>query len=471
MIIFTSICANYFSKAMVLAESAKKNNKDVKFAVCLVEDEVPERVKDFKYFDHIILAKNLGFKNFDQHIFQHSIVEASTAVKGQALKYLLNTFQDEDYFVYLDPDILVMSEMLELKNDLADNDIVLTPHLTIPELKKTRLATIDAVMDNELCALRHGVYNLGFLAIKRSPESIDFISWWADRLSMFCFDDIPRGIFTDQRWIDLAPCFFDVHILKHPGYNVAPWNLSRRIVTNEQGILYANNEPIRFVHFSGFDSGANEAMVAKYVPDTSNPIWKLRDDYISMLHEKDQEEFGSLKWTYDYFKSGENIRPETRVFFRNDPHSTRFINPFNESNAIVSGRIDLAGLKKYKSSPLYSIDTINKEVNKSNKKIKVEINSRQFVITGWAVDKKEKNLAGGVFFRIGDRYFPTNYGQNRYDVAAFHKNDGYINSGFFSTIDCSNLSRGKYDISIVILSQDKQSYYQKKEIIELQINS
>ena len=32
-----------------------------------------------------------------------------------------------------------------------------------------------------------------------------FIDWWADRLRQFCYDEVPNGLFTDQRWVDLAP--------------------------------------------------------------------------------------------------------------------------------------------------------------------------------------------------------------------------------------------------------------------------
>ena len=38
-------------------------------------------------------------------------------------------------------------------------------------------------------------------------------------------------MFTDQRWIDFVPCFFEHHILKDPGYNVAYWNLHARALT------------------------------------------------------------------------------------------------------------------------------------------------------------------------------------------------------------------------------------------------
>jgi hypothetical protein len=326
MIITTSICANYLPKAMVLAKSLKKTNPGARFIVCLLEREIHPAAQRYEYFDEVLLAKDLGFEQFEKLIFKHSIVEASTAVKGQLFVYLLSHYLDENQFVYLDPDIEVYDELTELKEALNEHAIVLTPHLCHPE------DIMDAVMDNELSALQHGVFNLGFLAISRSEEAERFAAWWTSRLSMFCYDDIPRGIFTDQKWIDLAPCYFEVHILKHPGYNVAPWNLSKRKL--EFSDTYrVNGQKLRFFHYSGFDSGANEGMIKKYVPDLTNCVYTLRDRYVQQLDEADQARLGQVPWSYDFFQSGERVKRNSRILFRDVPELWyRVDNPFAQSN-------------------------------------------------------------------------------------------------------------------------------------------
>lgn len=328
MIICTSICSNYLPKAMVLAKSIKQYN-NARVLVCLTEKEIPQVARDFEYFDYVVLSRDLGFENFEGFIFKHSIVEAATSVKGQLFKYMFDEFQDEEKFVYLDPDIKVYSELRELYEILDENEIVLTPHLTIQE------DSLEAVMDNELCALQHGVFNLGFLAVRRGSESRKFIDWWRSRLNMFCYDDIPRGIFTDQRWIDLAPCFFDVCILKHPGYNIAPWNLSKRKVKEVKKYVYeVNGMPLRFFHYSGFDSGANEAMIKKYVPNRNNAIYKMRDEYVREMLAMGQRKLGSIKWSYDYYNSGEKIDKLARLAYRDNIRlQYKYKNPFNESNS------------------------------------------------------------------------------------------------------------------------------------------
>ena len=33
--------------------------------------------------------------------------------------------------------------------------------------------------------------------------------WWCQRAYRFNRDDVPNGLFTDQRWMDLVPALFD----------------------------------------------------------------------------------------------------------------------------------------------------------------------------------------------------------------------------------------------------------------------
>ena len=343
MIVYTSICMNYLPKALILAKSLKKYNTNVKFYVILVEREIPDDWPDIvdDLIDEVILAKDLGFKDFDKFIFKHSLVEASTSVKGQALVNLLNK---DDKVVYIDPDIQTYKSLDELSEILNEEDIVLTPHLTIPEVDE------KDIIHNELSALRHGIYNLGFLAVKRSDEGLKFAEWWRDRLNLFCYDDIPRGIFTDQRWIDLAPAYFNVYILKNPGYNMAPWNLSTRKLDFRDEKLIVNSEyELVFFHYSGFDSGANEKVFERYVPDKTEYIYKLRDNYIDEMEYYGQKELGNHNWSYDYYFNGEKINDKTRNLYRDKKLENKIDrNPFELNDAEIKNIV--AGNKKSQSS-------------------------------------------------------------------------------------------------------------------------
>lgn len=308
---YTSITTNYIPKARILAESVKKNCKDAYFSL-VVSDNLPE---DFDIqrepFDEIVYPKDLELpvENLNMWIFIHSVVELCTAVKGQAMLNFLKRGISEK-IVYLDPDTVVFNDLTGLETLLDTYSVVLTPHLTAPEHDE------NGILDNEICALQHGIYNIGFLAVSNSENGMMFAEWWRDRLVDYCYDDIPRGLFTDQRWVDLAPAIFSgVYILRETCYNVATWNISNRSVEKHDGHFFVDGKALQFYHFSGFDSGAQEAMLIKYGA-SNKALLELRNWYIEKQDGFGQKELGQQPSVYAFFSNGEKISMEHRKLLR-----------------------------------------------------------------------------------------------------------------------------------------------------------
>src|SRR5205823_5632165 len=210
-------------------------------------------------FDEVATLTDLGIPHLESWVFKHSLVELCTAVKGPYLDKLLRRPGCSGVF-YFDPDMAVFNRLDPLFEGLERGSVVLTPHQLDAEEDE------EAVIDNEICSLKHGVYNLGFIGVRPSTPGLQFASWWRARLEQWCYADIPSGIFTDQRWVDLAPALFDcIEIIRDRGCNVATWNLSHRLVEgNFDSGFTVNGAPLRFYHFSGFDSGAQQIMLRKY---------------------------------------------------------------------------------------------------------------------------------------------------------------------------------------------------------------
>jgi len=320
MIIFTSICANYLHKARTLAESVKNNIKDARFVVCLVEEDIKYSYKS-DYFDDLILAKDAWDGKFYNYIFKHKIVEAATSVKAQFFKYLFNRYSNEDQFVYLDPDIYVYSDLTELKDALEKKSIILCPHLLQP-----------GNLEMELSSINHGVFNLGFLGLKKSKEARKFLEWWAERLFLYCYDDKKNGIFTDQKWVDLAPCFFDVEIFKHNGYDFAPWSLLNSGMIEKDGKVYIKGDPLRFIHFSGFGPVA-ENCIKKWLPEGYHPFKRLYEEYKIIHDANDTDLVSKTPWSYGYYNHGKPIADFVREIYRQDNLMVKYIDsPFEKSN-------------------------------------------------------------------------------------------------------------------------------------------
>jgi hypothetical protein len=310
MLVYTSVTKSYLSKARVLAKSVKRFHPDWTF-VLLYSDDLPAGF-DLKQepFDEVLTIEQLGMPNWKSWAFGHAVVELCTAVKGPAAE-LLAQRPGVDKIMYIDPDIKLFNSLSSLETLLDQHEILLTPHLLDAETE------ISAIQDNEISALKHGVYNLGFFAARTSGQGLDFIRWWAERLRLFCRDDIPDGLFTDQRWCDLAPAFFSgLGIVRDRGCNVATWNIAhRRLSKDDAGVFFVAGTPLRFYHFTSYDNGNGFGMLMKYASNQSiaHELW---DTYGKDLLAEGQGEARYRGWFYGQFENGEPIPLEARRLYQ-----------------------------------------------------------------------------------------------------------------------------------------------------------
>jgi hypothetical protein len=322
---FTSFTFSYLPRALILARTLRSVHPDwVLWAV--VPDAMPNG-QDFglsREFDHVVYASELALPRFRNWIFKHDIVEASTAVKGEMLRHIFA--QGADKVVYLDPDIAVFSALRGVVQRLDTHSIVLTPHQVSPN------DTEGLVRDNELTSLKYGIYNLGFAAVRGDATGRQFADWWARQLYFACYDDVPNGIFTDQKWCDLVPCLFDrVYIERDPGYNVASWNLStRRVKVSAQGDILVNGSPLKFFHFTKINT-AGDIMIDKNARDNSE-VMEIWNWYKRTLRDGAIREIPKGYWHYARFDNGIEIPKAARVLFRERSDLTKhFDDPFLSS--------------------------------------------------------------------------------------------------------------------------------------------
>lgn len=309
---FTSASLAYADRALVLAHSLRRHHPDWVIWLCLV-DRPPEGFAMDALttaFDHVVPAEALPIADVRGWLFGHDVVEACTAVKGTMLRHMLD--HGAERVLYLDPDIAVFAPLDELARQLDEADILLTPHLLVPE------TSAAGVLDNEIGALKHGIYNLGFVGVSGRDEGHRFAAWWAARLEAHCIDDIPGGLFTDQRWCDHAPVFFPgTRIVRDPGYNVASWNVAHRPLSiGTDGAIRAGGAPLRFFHFTKF-VGIGRLMLARNGGDNS-ALDEVMAWYGHALAAQAQTGLPPGWWAYGRYADGEPIPREHRRRWRAD---------------------------------------------------------------------------------------------------------------------------------------------------------
>ena len=325
--IFTSAACNYIPKVRLLFRSLRQHHPEAVLHLALADERTPLMDLSSEPFDEVLTVADLGIPEWRGWAFCHSIVELATAIKPFYLKQLLCR-DDCGQVLYLDPDMVAFSRLDDIVEALEDASIVLTPHQTEAE------SCLSAVIDNEICSLKHGIYNLGFVGVANTDEGHRFASWWASRVYHFCRSEIHNGLFTDQKWIDLVPALFDgVAISRSPRHNVATWNLTtRQFTTDETGHLLVNGEPLGFYHFTGFDSGAHRIMVSRNAPG-STVVSDLVSWYERGTQEAAQDPLSAVPWAYGTFSNGQPVTKAQRFLYRERVDlQNAFENPFDASN-------------------------------------------------------------------------------------------------------------------------------------------
>ena len=320
----TIIAKNYLAFARVLMASVRQYHPRLKRFVVLVDHSEgyfePEN-EDFV----VIHAEDIQISNFKHFLFKYTIVELCTAIKPYAIDYLFHRYA-LDKLVYLDPDIKLYAPLDCVFLELDSHSIVLTPHLTAP--------LDDDRKPSELDILRSGSYNLGFAGLSNREESLRFIKWWESRVYDQCVVDVPRGLFVDQKWVDLVPGLFrDVGILRNPGLNVAYWNLAHRKISRRRRQYSVDGEPLCFFHFSGFSPNRPEELSKhqdRFCFPSLGDARFLVADYRRDLLSHGFTECSQWPYTWGHFANGLPIPDLARPAYRESPEFLTLRDPFDD---------------------------------------------------------------------------------------------------------------------------------------------
>ena len=346
MLYYTSATTCFLPKARVLGKTLKKYNPDAKFYL-LLSDKLPE---DFSLedepFDGVLQSDEIEL-NCDMSVpfwfYLHDVTELCTAVKGWgALKLLELT--GEDKIVYLDPDIAVFHSLDKLEKMLDEHDIIITPHRLAPEPR------FDDRFYGDHQLYTRGVYNLGFLAVKKTEQGVAFLQWWRKMLETLCYVDDPNGLFTDQKLIDMAPAFFDkLYICRDEGYNISWWNITQREISGTVDDLRENGKPVYFYHFSNYDSGLHKKVIEDHCNDNSS-LWALYDWYTEQQIENGYNELRKYPCIYNTYDNGE---PITHTARENSRKRSDIMAEYRHTDPFVTGEKDSLYRYYKKNYPYY----------------------------------------------------------------------------------------------------------------------
>ena len=325
--VFTVCNLAYLPKALVLAESLKTYaNKQLKI---FIFDKKEDHFNLSNFDIEVIWVEDLNIPNFLELAFKYDIIEFSTSLKPAITLHLLKEYEK---VIFMDPDTCFFGGVEPILNDLEENSILLTPHYTTPQA--------NDLSESDTGMLRFGSFNLGFYAVRRSEESIKFLSWWNQRCVDLCYMDSQFGLSTDQKWVTIVHCFFkDIKVSFNLGYNIAAWNSwERHLSKDENGKYWVNgNTELTFFHFSNFDKNDTEYLNKRSTYETGKrrPDLKEIGDWYKNQLDKFEDKTPKTKYYYDYMNDGTYISPTLRRAYASIlPELPQNTNPF-EANGLV----------------------------------------------------------------------------------------------------------------------------------------
>jgi hypothetical protein len=163
------------------------------------------------------------------------------SLKSVFLRKIL-AFEEVQELVYVDNDIAFFGEFYFLFEALKTHNILLTPH----NYPRDPLSNQNWLEAN----FRVGLYNAGFVGANK--KSVSSLEWWSKCCLYRCEKNYFRGLFDDQKYLDLMPIIdSSTKVLEHKGCNLAGWNLSICTRGEESNEIKINsNWEVIFIHFN-----------------------------------------------------------------------------------------------------------------------------------------------------------------------------------------------------------------------------
>lgn len=239
--VVTVVARNYLPYARVLMQSVGQYHPEVSRYVLVVDGDAGEQGLPGSTVlgPHDVLTD----QECRLRAYIYDVVEYSTSLKPALLLYLLSL---HERVTFLDPDMALFAplppQILE-----SSATIQVTPHRIFPEVRDGKYPDASYVK-------QYGVFNAGFISVREGAQP--FLHWWDEQVARDCCVDILATQFTDQRWLDVAAAYFDLEVVRHPGMNVAKWNLDERALSLSPRPRVGDVDLV-LAHFSGVPNGSD----------------------------------------------------------------------------------------------------------------------------------------------------------------------------------------------------------------------
>jgi hypothetical protein len=134
--------------------------------------------------------------------------------------------------IYIDADMYFLKNPQILLNEIPSKcHVMITEHRYTPQYDKSKLS---------------GTYCVQFMYFDNTPQAMKVLTWWREQCLAWCYNRHEDGKFGDQKYLDDWTKRFateGVHVLKHLGGGLAPWNVQQYFFTKINDCIKATVKP------------------------------------------------------------------------------------------------------------------------------------------------------------------------------------------------------------------------------------
>lgn len=223
--------SNYLTRGIAMYESLKKHCNKFHLYIFAFDDTSIELLQKLN-LDCITLVPFFEFE--DELLLEikkdRTAGEYCWTCTPSVIKYSIENYNLESC-TYVDADLYFFSNPSVLIEEMAEKSVLITEHRYTPEYDKSNTS---------------GKYCVQFMTFKNNIDGMKVLNWWRDSCNAWCYARHENGKFGDQMYLDdWTTRFAGVHVLKHLGGGVAPWNI-------QQYNLKDVNFDLVFYHFHEF---------------------------------------------------------------------------------------------------------------------------------------------------------------------------------------------------------------------------
>lgn len=272
--------SNYLVKGLAMYNSLLRTGEPFTLYIFCFDDRTHEILRT-KNLAHVVLITLEEFETEElKRVKQdRSRGEYCWTCTPHVIRFALDTYALPQ-ITYLDADLYFFGSPTVLLEEFerSGGSVLITGHRYTPRYDQSATS---------------GTYCVQFISFRADTRGLEVLRWWGARCLEWCYARFENGMFGDQKYLDDWPSrFHGVHVLRHLGGGVAPWNVQQYRVDEGPAV---NGVPVIFYHFhhvtwfsdNTFELGryelSKEAITHIYLPYVAQLEQSLEE--VRLLHD------------------------------------------------------------------------------------------------------------------------------------------------------------------------------------------